>query len=227
MARSLSATIDLLRRAPEEVRAAFDAHATARSFEAGEMLAFEGGESAGFFVVMEGSVRAYKIGESGRELTLYRMRRNESCVLTVFAVLSGIPVPAFAVAETDVKLALVPPPVFREWIEHFPFWRDHVFNDLSQRLGEIMGTLEQAVFQRVDARIATYFLQNADAATGRVAVTHERLATEIGTGRVVVSRVLKKLERSGIVKLRRGSVEIVDGRRLRSMRAGAGAGLDG
>jgi CRP/FNR family transcriptional regulator len=218
MARKLSEIAEVLRNAPQDVRDAFDAQATRRSFRAGDMLAFEGGESAGFFVVIDGTIRAYKISQSGRELTLYRVRRNECCVLTVFAVLSGSPVPAFAVAETDVELALVTPAVFREWIDRFSFWREHVFAGLSQRLGDIVRALEQAVFERIDARIASYFLEHADADTGTVVVTHERLATEIGTGRVVVSRVLKNLERSGIVKLRRGSIEIVDDRRLRSMR---------
>jgi CRP/FNR family transcriptional regulator len=227
MARTLSEMTAVLRNAPRDVREAFDEHATRRSFAAGEMLAFEGGDSGGFFVVIDGVVRAYKISESGRELTLYRVRPDECCVLTVFAVLSGTPVPAFAVAETDVTLALVSPPVFREWIDRFPFWREHVFTGLSRRLGDIMHALEQAVFHRVDARIASYFLRHADADTGRVAVTHERLATEIGTGRVVVSRVLKNLERSGIVKLSRGSVEIVDGQRLRAMHTGARSNPEG
>jgi len=226
MAQLPSERVHIVRDAPADVRAAFDERAVLKLFPAGQMLAFEGGESAGFFIVVDGTIRAYKIGQSGRELTLYRVREGECCVLTVFAVLSGTPVPAFAVAETDVELAIVPVPVFREWIDRFQFWRDHVFTGLSQRLGDIVYALERAVFERIDARIASYFLEHADADTGRVDVTHERLATEIGTGRVVVSRVLKNLERSGILKLRRGSIEIVDDERLRSMRGNVGDVVD-
>ena len=213
----LSSTLKLFADAPRDVKDAFDERAVKKKFGAGEMLAFENRECAGFFVVVDGTIRVYKIGETGREITLYRVRQQESCVLTAFSLLSRTGFPAFASAESDLELILVPASTFRDWINRFPMWRDYLFNTLSRTLNEILNTVERVTFTRIDTRIATHLLKHAEAGSQSVVVTHERLASDLGTGRVVVSRALKDFEKKGLVRLHRGRVEIADAEGLQKI----------
>jgi len=210
MGDALSAQVAMLEDAPAEVRRAFDQRAGLKRFVTGQILAIEGQDCAGFFVVTSGVIRVYKIGESGREVTLYRVNPQESCVLTAFAILSETMFPAIAIVESDVELLLVPSSSFREWVHKYVAWRQHVFTNLSRRLTDILDTIEKVTFTRVDSRIGGYLLEHADPQSGAVSVTHERIASDLGTSRVVVSRLLKDFERRGCVKLARGSVTIVD-----------------
>ncbi|WXG52563.1 MAG: Crp/Fnr family transcriptional regulator [Candidatus Sedimenticola sp. (ex Thyasira tokunagai)] len=85
-------------------------------------------------LVVEGSARVYKIGENGREITLYRVGFGESCILTASCILSGIPFPAFAVAETPVTAFVIPASKVRVWLAEWSAWREYVFSLVAQRL---------------------------------------------------------------------------------------------
>jgi CRP/FNR family transcriptional regulator len=217
MKERLSRKLKLFAGAPRDVTDAFDERAVKKKFAAGQMLAFENSECGQFFIVVDGTIRVYKIGESGREITLYRVGQQQTCVLTAFSILSRTGFPAFASADSDLELILVPAAAFRDWISRFPTWRDYIFNTLSRTLNEILSTVERVTFTRIDTRIANHLLKHADVASHSVDITHERLASDLGTGRVVISRALKNLEKKGLVRLHRGRVEISDAKGLQQI----------
>jgi len=159
-------------------------------------------------LVILGSVRVYKIGESGREITLYHLEQGDSCIMTASCIISQKVFPAFAVTETKVEAIIVPANSLREWVKHNPVWQAYIFGLLSQRLGNVIEVIEEVTFRRLDCRIATYLLHEADPTLHTLTITHEAIANELGSSREVVSRILKTFEKQGILSLSRGKIKI-------------------
>ena len=161
--------------------------------------------------ILQGQVRVYKIGESGREITLYRVSLGQTCVLSSSCGMSGANYPAIAEAEDDVELLAVPVRDLNRMGRKFPELHAVVNRTLSERLAELMLVVEEVAFRRVDLRLAE-FLARASQAAGAHSLsrTHAQLAVELGTAREVVSRILKDFERHGYVQLGRGRIEVTD-----------------
>lgn len=198
-----------LREAPTAVKDQFRQHVIVRELPAGATICWEGDRCQQLAIVLSGSVRVYKVGENGRELTLYRIEANESCVLTASCILSQTHFPALAVTETAVRAALIPAPILRQWTEQHDIWREYVFGLMAQRLVSVITTVEEVTFRRVDARIAAFLHQHART-NQTLTITHQEIASELGTAREVVSRILKDYEREQIVALSRGTITILN-----------------
>ncbi|MCL4297630.1 MAG: Crp/Fnr family transcriptional regulator [Anaerolineae bacterium] len=196
-----------LKNAGQEVKKQLWQHAQIKEIPAGASICWEGDTCTQLALVLSGAVRVYKVGESGREITLYRIEENESCILTASCILSQTQFPAFAVAETTVQAVLVPASILREWVQQYEVWRDYVFGLMSQRLTAVIATVEEVAFRRVDARIAE-FVANLAEEQQEVKITHQEIAFELGTAREVVSRILKDFEREKLIALSRGSIVI-------------------
>lgn len=180
----------------------------------GEFICMEGQACSHLALVLDGSVRVYKSGESGRELTLYRVGRGDSCILTASCILNHRAFPAFAVTETEVEAFVIPAGVFNGWVEHHTSWQHYVFQLLSSRLERVIEVIEEVVFRRMDARLADYLLHRLGGGADRVDATHEAIAADLGTSREVVSRLLKDFERDDLVRLGRGTIALTDRDRL-------------
>jgi CRP/FNR family transcriptional regulator len=177
--------------------------------DAGTPICLEGDRCRLLPLVLSGAGRVYRVSETGRALTLYRIESGESCILTMSCVLSALPFPAFAEAETDVEALVVPADAFRVWFDASPAWRRYVFDLLARRFADVVELVGAVAFRRVDERLAAHLLDVQDEA-GRVARTHEALAEDLGTSREVVSRVLKEFEHEGLVGLGRGEVAVLE-----------------
>lgn len=204
-----------LAQASPAMRAQVMQQTVLQTIPAGQTIFWEGDVCSHLALVLSGSVRVFKVSESGREITLYRIEASESCILTASCILSRSGFPAFAVTESEVRALLVPAPVLRAWLAQDEGWREYVVGVLAQRLAMVIATVEEIAFRRVDARIADYLL--AVAAPGeKVSVTHQAIALELGTAREVVSRILKDLERAGAIALGRGAITVLDAEMLRA-----------
>ena len=176
---------------------------------AGREVFVEGDEAESIALLLSGSVRVYKIGESGREITLYRFGHGESCILTANAILSQKSFPAIATVETDAEAVMIPAEVFRDWIKRFDLWREFVFDLLSNRLSIIMSVVDEVVFQRMDKRVALFLLNKAQG-TKSIRITHQEIASDLGSSREVISRILEDLSQRGFVESGRGNIKIMD-----------------
>jgi CRP/FNR family transcriptional regulator len=183
----------------------------------GEYIFFEGDKCIQLALVIKGTVRVYKSTESGHEITLYRLGRGDSCILTASCIYADSNFPAVVVTEDDVEAAVVPAPVFRRWVDEYPAWRDYLFSLLSRRLADVIATVEEVAFRRMDVRIAEFLLGNRVDTSQRVVKTHQEIARELGTSREVVSRILKHMELKKIVALHRGYIEITDAGQLKKI----------
>lgn len=175
--------------------------------------AFEPGQAAdAFLVVLAGSVKVQLTGENGREIVLYRVSAGESCVLTTSCLLASEPYAAEAICESDVVALAVPRSGFRHLLDTVPGFRDALLSAYAARVSDLILTIEDTRFRRVDARLAALLLSGTG--RGPLAATHQALATELGSAREVVSRILKRYERAGLISLSRGMIEIKDRARL-------------
>ncbi|HSF80653.1 MAG TPA: Crp/Fnr family transcriptional regulator [Anaerolineales bacterium] len=176
---------------------------------AGRDVFAEGDEPDTIALLISGVVRVYKIGETGREITLYRFGHGESCILTANAILSAQSFPAIATVEKEAEAVLVPAESFRDWVRRYDPWREFVFDLLSSRLSSVMEIVDEVAFRRMDARVAA-LLHERGGQLNPVQITHQEIASELGSSREVVSRILEDFASRGLLQLGRGSVEILD-----------------
>ena len=179
------------------------------SIPAGKDVFLEGDRVDAIALLISGVVRVYKIGETGREITLYRFGNGQSCILTANAILSQKTFPAVATVEEDAEAIMIPAASFREWIRRYDLWREFVFDLLSQRLASVMEIVEEVAFRRMDARVASFLLTRSRLANP-IRITHQEIAAELGTSREVISRLLEDLAQRGLLRSSRGELEVLD-----------------
>lgn len=197
--------LPMLQNAENEVRQDFFQNGKTVRISQANFISFEGSQCSNLAILINGRARVYKLGENGREITLYRIEKGESCILTASCILSDREFPAFAVAETDIEAFVIPAKTFLDWIGKYRFWQNYVFELVSKRLGAIIAVVEEIAFKRVDTRIASFLVQSNNRTIHQ---THQEIAVELGTSREVVSRILKDFEHEGLVSLSRGTVKI-------------------
>ena len=189
---------DLLRRVRQEARLV--------KAPAGQELFYDGSPCTAYPMLIEGTIRATKSGPDGQEILLYHLQPGESCVITVVALLGETPYPARAVVETELSLFAVPRNLFLELVLKSPPFRVFVFQFLSIRMAHLMALIDDVAFRRVDQRLASHLLLHK----GPITVTHQTLADSLGTTREVVSRILESFQQSGVLRLGRKRIQILN-----------------
>ena len=198
--------------------AEFFAHAKPARLERGQVICHQGMQCSQLALVLSGAARVFKLGESGREITLYRITRGQSCILTASCIISTSPFPAIAVCEEDLEAVLIPTRDVQRWLHEYALWRGYLFGLISERLSDVIAVVEEVAFKRVDRRIAAHLLERAEMQqAGLLRTTHQEIASELGTSREVVSRILKDLENQGCISVGRGMVQLLDAQSLRRM----------
>lgn len=215
----LRAVLPMLRSASPQHLEEFKRSASLVRIPAGQDIFNEGDDVSAIALLVSGVVRVYKIGESGREITLYRFGLGESCILTATAILARQTFTAIATVEQDAEAVMIPAATFDEWVQRHHLWRDFLFTLLSQRLANVMELVEEVTFRRMDIRIASFLLERSRTQLV-INITHQEIAAELGSSREVVSRILENLAEKGVLRARRGAVEILDAALLQSMCAG-------
>jgi len=199
----------LLANAASQFQREFQRAAFYVRIPAGKDVFIEGDRAEAIALLISGSVRVYKVGETGREITLYRFGAGESCILTVNAILSQQTFPAIATVIEDTEAVMIPAEVFRDWVGRSDLWRTFVFDLLSQRLTSVLAILDEVAFQRMDRRIAALLLKRSQFGNP-IQVTHQQIAAELGSSREVISRILEGFASEGMLRVTRGQVDILD-----------------
>jgi len=175
----------------------------------GRSLIRRGDRVAGIYFVEEGTIRVYQQGPTGRQQTLYWVGPGESCILAVNCVFSHVTYPAYV--ETDdeeTRFAILDAASYRALYESEPAVQRYTFEVLSRRVVELTESLAEAGTLDVEQRVVSLLLRRCE--DGVVRMNQERIARHVGTAREVVSRVLRGLAKEGLVKGRRGAVELLD-----------------
>lgn len=161
-------------------------------------------------IILSGSVKVSRTDEEGRELLLYYVNPNESCVMTFTCCMQQQASEIRAVAEEDVALLAIPVNMMDEWMTKYPSWKSFVMRAVQSRFRELLKTIDQIAFQKLDERLVTY-LKEKSKTTGSTLInlSHEQIANELATSRVVVSRLLKKLETDKKLLLYRNQIKLL------------------
>ena len=161
-------------------------------------------------IILTGSIRVYRQDEEGRELLLYYVNPNESCAMTFTCCMQEYPSEIRAVAEDDVTFLAIPIAKMDEWLTRYPTWKSFVMRTIRSRFNEMLAIIDQIAFHKLDERLV-HFLKEKSKVTGSslVNLSHEQIAAELGTTRVVISRLLKTLENQKRVLLYRNQVKLL------------------
>jgi CRP/FNR family transcriptional regulator, anaerobic regulatory protein len=214
--KRIAVALPVLRHQDSALDREFRQKAFLARIPAGREVFAEGDRPGGVALLLSGVVRVYKIGDTGREITLYRFGHGESCILTASTVLNRQSFPAFAVVEEEAEAVMVPADDFRDWVHRHEPWRSFVFDLLSQRLSSVIELIDEVTFRRMDARIAAFLIERAGW-QNPVPITHQAIASELGSSREVVSRILEGFAAQGMIRPSRGSIEVSDFEALRKV----------
>lgn len=189
-------------------------------FSRGDDLICQGDEVGGAYFVVRGAIRVYSINTEGRESTLYEVLPGESCILAINCLFSRVKYPAWVSCISDsTEILVIPPDVYRTLHDKEKSIKDATLEILSQRIFDLMSTLEIALSYSLEQRVASLILRRSDS-DNRVRITHQEIASELGSIREVISRILKNLEKKKSIRLSRGLIEIVSIDGLRSFTNG-------
>lgn len=165
----------------------------------------------GMFHVLKGVLRAYLLSWEGREVTLYRLRKGEVCVLSASCVLDTISFETQVRADEDCELLLLPIDVFSSLMKRNIHVERDVYRLMTERFSDVVAGVERLVFLNIEQRLASFLLDEASGSgSNTINMTHEQIAVNIGSAREVVSRTLKNLAAKNMVELFRGGVTLVD-----------------
>lgn len=180
------------------------------SVKAGETILNYGQTVRQMPIILSGNVKVSRIDEEGHELLLYYVNPNESCAMTFTCCMQHLPSEIKAVAEDDVEMLALPIGVMDEWLVKYPKWKSFVMKTIQYRFHELMKTIDQIAFQKLDERLIHYLKEKAKT-TGSTLLnsSHEQIAAELATSRVVISRLLKKMENDNKVLLYRNQIKLL------------------
>lgn len=186
-------------------------HATRKRVPQGTTLLEIGGLVRSMPLILSGVIKVLREDENGDELLLYFLEKGQVCAMTMNCCMGKAKSEIRAVAETEVELLLVPVYKMEEWTAKYKSWRKFVFDSYHARLSELLETIDKIAFLKMDERLISYLKEKADVnKQSELMQTHHEIASELHTSRVVISRLLKKLEKEGYIRLHRNRIEILD-----------------
>lgn len=181
-----------------------------RSFKEGEIVMDYGKPVRFMPIILSGTLRVMRKDEEDREIILYYLSNNESCAMAYACCMEAKKSEIKAIAEDNVELIVIPHNKLDEWLVKYPSWKSYIFSSFTQRFNELLKSLESIAFQKFDERLIKYLKAKAKV-TGKNAIqlSHKQIAEEMGTSRVVISRLLKQLENDKKLVLYRNEIKLL------------------
>lgn len=178
-----------------------------KTFNEGDVILNENAYIKVIPIVMQGSIKVLRTEEDGHEILLYYIQPGESCIMSFLGGMHHETSKIKAVAEEDTEILLIPIDKVSELIKEFPEWLDYIFRLYHKRFEELLQIVNSIAFKKIDERLLD-LLKKKKELTGSttISITHEQLANELGTARVVVSRLLKQMEKNRLVSLGRNNI---------------------
>ena len=172
----------------------------------------------GLLIIQSGQLRVYTLSSEGREVTLYRLFDRDICLFSASCVMPDIQFEVIIEAEKDSKMWVIPSCLFKDLMEESAAVANYANQLISSRFSEVMWLMEQIMWKSFDKRLAGFLLEeSALEGTESLKLTHERIASHLGTAREVVTRMLRYFQSEGMVRLSRGEITIADEKGLRKL----------
>lgn len=190
-----------------EIRAKITSYGTSKTFNEGDVILNEDSYIKAIPIVIQGSIRVMRMDEDGGEILLYYIKAGESCIMSFLGGMHHETSKVKAIAEEETQILFIPIDKVSSLIKEYPEWLDYIFRLYHKRFEELLEVVNAIAFKKMDERLLNSLKKKGEInKTTILLVTHEQLANELGTARVVVSRLLKQMENEGLVKLGRNRI---------------------
>jgi len=164
----------------------------------------------GMPLLISGVIKILRDDKNGDELLLYYLEKGDTCSITMSCCMGQTKSEIRAIAETDAKLIMIPIRKMEEWTAKYKSWRNFVFESYHNRLNELLHTVDSIAFDNMDKRLLKYLKEKARVNNSNtIKNTHQEIAYDLHSSRVVISRLLKKLETLGTIELHRNYIKII------------------
>ncbi len=184
-------------------------HGQLVTFNKGDVIVRDGQYVKFLPIVLKGAIRVYQQKED-REILLYYVRAEETCTMSLAAAYFNNKSTSHGVVTEPTEVLIFPASLIDQWQLKYSSWNRYVMSMFRRRYDEMVNSFEALVFEHIDVRVLEYLKNKATTEGNRsIAISHQQLAYELGTTRVVVSRILKDYEKQCKVKLYRGRIELV------------------
>lgn len=181
-------------------------HAKEMKIPAGMEIFHQGDRCQEIFFLVEGSVRVYRAHESGHDLTLYYLQPLEQCNVNLNSVLTSTPSVGTAVSESECVGISIPAYIAKHLYTEELAYQEYIFSLFALRLESLVYLVEDVRFKKLDERLKAWL---AESGQKTLYVTHDKIATYMGSSREVISRLLKEFEREGLIQLSRGQIDLL------------------
>lgn len=193
-----------------EIKAKLAFYGIPKTFLEGETILRENAYINSIPIVISGSIRVMRTDEDGREIMLYYIESGESCIMSFLGGMHQDTSKIKAIAEEKTEILFIPIQKVTELIKEYPEWLDYIFRLYHKRFEELLEVVNEVAFKKMDERILNFIKKKCELTkSNELHLTHEQIANELGTVRVVVSRLLKQMEDNGLVKLGRNKIFLV------------------
>ncbi|MCS4302167.1 Crp/Fnr family transcriptional regulator [Chryseobacterium pennae] len=181
-----------------------------KNYHEGDIILDENASIRSIPIVMKGMLKVIRTEEDGREILLYYIKAGESCIMSFLGGMHNEKSIVKAEIEEDAEILFLPVDKVSLFIKEHPEWLDYIFRLYHKRFEELLDIINAIAFKKVDERLLNLLQKKSELTeSDLITITHEQLANELGTARVVVSRLLKQLEEDGKVKLGRNKITLL------------------
>jgi len=185
--------------------------AEAASFHAGDTIMDYGQIVRQMPILLKGSVKISRRDGDGHELFLYYINQHETCAMTFTCSMMRKASEVKAVAEDEVEMLLLPIDVIDKWMMKYSSWKSFIMRTIMLRFNELLKTIDQIAFQKLDERLIHYLQEKSKINNSSViSLSHQIIADDLATSRVVISRLLKKLENDKKIILYRNQIKLMN-----------------
>lgn len=197
-------------RTSPDLRRKLQSSSIIKTYKQGQAIVQENSHIRSIPLVAKGAVRVIRTEEDGREILLYYIKPGETCIMSFLGGIHHETSKVRAEVEEDAEIFFLPIDKVTEFIKEYPEWLDYIFRLYHKRFEELLEVINAVAFKKVDERMLLLLEKKVELTGSKLfAITHEQLANELGTARVVVSRLLKQLEEDGKLRLGRNKIEML------------------
>ncbi|MGN7787035.1 Crp/Fnr family transcriptional regulator [Niabella sp. 22666] len=181
-----------------------------KQYKAGTVILNENSSIRSIPIVIRGTLKVIRTDDDDKEILLYYIKSGESCIMSFLGGMHNESSKVRAEVEEDAEILFLPMDKVSVFIREYPQWLDYIFRLYHKRFEELLDIVNAITFKKVDERLLSLLFKKQEIGGGKTLhITHEQLANELGTARVVVSRLLKQLEENGVVQLGRNKIKLM------------------
>lgn len=215
---SFSSFFPVWERLTPQQQATLSGSMFSRRVRRGDVIHQGDADCTGLLLVKSGQLRVFMLSEDGREITLYRLFERDLCLFSASCMMRSIQFDITIQAEKDAELWVIPAETYRQVMEESAPLSNFTNEVMAARFSDVMWLIEQVLWKSFDRRLAAFLLEeSAIEGTRTLKITHELIGNHMGNPREVVTRMLRYFQGEGLVRLSRGTVEIVDEIALRGL----------